>query len=247
MKQESKEIVETKKQELAVLTASDSAMWQNDEVSSNDIIIPRILAMQGLSQFVTEGKARFGDFVNSLSEEVLGGIGKPITFIPFYVQKLLKVSKEVSGKFELLRWEPLTPLNENLEWEDIEGNFKIRREHVYNCFSIIPGQILPVLISLKGKSKKAGKKVITQMYAINMSAKKIAPCSTVMSLSGKSDKNDKGTFVVMDVSNIGDATKDQIAECAKWISIVKSGGAKVATEEEESEGSPTAAPSNTEF
>lgn len=243
-----KEVVEAKKQEVQVMTLEQSSLWQNDEVSSSDILIPRILAMQGLSEFVTDGKAKFGDFVSSLDEKVVGGINKPLQFIPFYLQKLLKVSKEVNGKFELDHFEALTPINENLPWEDIEGNFKIRRDQVYNCFATLEGEALPVCISFKGKSKKAGKKLATQMYAVNVGAKKLPPCATVMTLSGKKEQNDKGTFVVLDVSSFGNATPNQINECAKWIHLVKSGAAKAQEEEESPEVTPARQSSvNTEF
>jgi len=227
-----KEVVEAKKQEVMIMTKDQASLWQNDEVTSSDILIARILAMQGLSEFVTDGKAKFGDFVNSLDEKVVGGINKPLAFIPFYLQKLLKVSKEVNGKFELDRFEALTPINENLPWEDIEGNFKIRRDQVYNCFAVIPGEPLPVCISFKGKSKKAGKKLATQMYAVNVGAKKLPPCATIMSLTGKKEQNDKGTFIVLDVVSSGNSTPDQINECAKWIHLVKSGAAKVQEDDE---------------
>lgn len=206
--------------------------WESSEINSTDIIIPKILPMQGLSEFVTEGKAKFGDFVNSLTEEVLGSINQPMEFVPFYVDKILKISKLVGQKYELLRFEKITPENENLPWEDIEGNFKIKREKIYNVYAVIDGQYLPVVISFKSTSLKAGKKITTQMYAINMAAKKVAPCATVMELRGKKEQNEKGTFVVLEVASKKDSTPEQIAECAKWIKLIKQGAAKVDNSDE---------------
>lgn len=238
----------TKKQGTEVGQAMDLSGWENEEISSSDIIIPSILAMQGLSEFVTDGKAKFGDFVNSLTEEVVGSISKPFEFIPFYLDKTLKISKEINGKYELDRVEKLTPANENLPWEDVEAGAKIKREKVYTAFGIIPGSPLPCLIRFKGKSVKTGKKLATQMYAINMTTKKLPPCASVMSISGKKEQNDKGTFVVLDASVKGESTKEQIAECAKWISIVKQGAVKVHEEDEKTtEETSTFSEANTQF
>jgi hypothetical protein len=88
---------------------------------------------------------------------------------------------------------------------------------------------------------KAGKKITTQMYAINMAAKKVAPCATVMELKGTKNQNDKGTFVVLDVAVKKDATQEQIQECAKWIKIVKQGAAKI-DDSDEKEAEPTVNP-----
>lgn len=228
----------TKSTGTEVGAAIDLSGWDNTEINSNDIIIPSILAMQGLSEFVTDGKAKFGDFVNSLTMEIVGDLNKPFEFIPFFIDKTLKISKKVGQKFELLRVEKLTPANENLEWEDIEDGHVIKREKVYTVFGLIPGDHLPCIIRFKGKSVKTGKKIATQMYVINMTAKKIPPCASVLKITGKKAQNDAGTFVVMDAEVSKDSTKEQITECAKWLSIVKQ-GVKVHDEaEEKSEAAP---------
>lgn len=229
------------------MTKGDENLWGNEQIGSSDIIIPRILVMQGLSEFVTSGSAKFGDFVNSLTSEVVGSIQKPLKFIPFYIDKLHKVSKEINGKYVVDHFEPLTPLNERLPWEDVKDGRKIKRENMYNVYAVIPGYPLPVMFSFKSTSLKAGKKLATQMYALNMQTYKLPPCATVMELVGEKRQNDKGVFTVVDVRVANNSTKEEIAECSKWISIVKSG--KAQTHEEGEEEAPTsgAMPANTEF
>lgn len=243
-----KKELEVKSQEanLTVLSASDANLWGNDQIGSNDIIIPRILVMQGLSEFVTSGKAKFGDFVNSLSEKVVGSIASPMEFIPFYIDKVQKVSKEVNGKYVIDHFEPLTPINEKYPWEDFKDGKKIKRENSYNVYAVLPGYELPVMLTFKSTSIKTGKEIATQMYAINMQTRKIAPCSSVMILSGEKKQNDKGVFTVTHAKVANDATKEQIAECARWIQIVKSGNAQAAPEEDEIPSGLHQA-SNTEF
>ena len=84
---ESTEVVETKGTEV-VNAEQDLNAWGDAPVSARDIIIPKILAMQGLSELVTDGKAKFGDFVDSVTHQVLGSIDKPLEFVPFHMTKL---------------------------------------------------------------------------------------------------------------------------------------------------------------
>jgi len=101
------------------------------------------------------------------------------------------------------------------------------------------------LIRFKSKSVKAGKKLATQMYAINMASNKLPPCATVMLVSGKKEQNDKGTFVVLDVAAKAPSSKEQISECAKWINVVKMGGVKAHDEEIEKEDKTVTPPAAT--
>lgn len=230
------------KKEASELTVQENQeLWGNDQLSSSDFVIPRALVMQGLSEFVVDGKAKLGDVVNSLTEEVMGSIQKPMEFIPFWVDKKMKVLKEVNGKFVLDRIEALTPVNEHL-YDGVENGFKVKYEAVYNVYAIVPGSALPIMVSFKSTSKKAGKKIATIMYAENMTALKLPPCATKLKLISTKRQNDKGTFAVVDIARVGQSTKEEINECAKWIGIVKSGAAK-SHEVEEHEDQSSSQPS----
>ena len=83
----------SKKNEKAVATKSETAVsnvahdlsaWGETEVTSKDIVIPKILCMQGLSDLVSDGKAKMGDFVDSLEGNILGDIDNPVAFVPFH-------------------------------------------------------------------------------------------------------------------------------------------------------------------
>ena len=73
----SKSVVKKEANEVSI----DLAEWGTPDVDATDVVIPKILAQQGLSKFVTEGKAKFGDFCNSLTGEVLGDLSKPISLV----------------------------------------------------------------------------------------------------------------------------------------------------------------------
>src|SRR6185369_11032375 len=72
----------------ALANPSDVSAWGKREIRSSSIVIPQILKMELMSDLVAEGKAKFGDFVDSLSGEVLGNIEKPLVIIPIEVQEV---------------------------------------------------------------------------------------------------------------------------------------------------------------
>ena len=75
--------------------------WGNDVyLGANDIVIPKILPMQGLSQMVADGKAMMGEFRDSLSGEKLGSIAEPIPVVPFHVEKVWDVLEEDGDQFK---------------------------------------------------------------------------------------------------------------------------------------------------
>jgi len=68
------------------------------------------------------------------------------------------------------------------------------------------------------------------MYVRNKAAGLVPP-AYVMELGGKKDKNDKGTFAVMEVKPLEKTSDDLISECLNWYKVIKSGNTKVAAEE----------------
>lgn len=91
-------------------------------VLASDIVIPKLLLMQGLSDFVTEGRARQGDIVKSSTVVKVAGIGAPgetfktIDFIPLKVTTGWAEKERVGQKFEFRKAFPRTPTNDHLPW-----------------------------------------------------------------------------------------------------------------------------------
>lgn len=230
---------ESAQQELTVAQATDVALaaqnldaWGESPVSSRDIIIPKILAMQGLSELVTEGKAAFGDFVDSVSGEVLGSITKPLKFVPFYMEKVWIISSKKQGdqKFEFEKYEPVTPNNLDKPFTEFIMDREYKNEYSLQFYVLRPEDpSIPYVISFKSTSSRAGKILSTQMYVRNRAAG-LTPASYVMELGGKKEKNDKGTFVVMETKPVEKTSPELLVEAMNWLQIIRQGGAKVAAE-----------------
>lgn len=225
----------------ASLLAHDLGEWGTGDISSRDLVIPKILAMQGLSELVSEGKAKLGDFVDSVSGQVLGSIDKPVEFIPFHMDKVWIVSRKKKGesKFEFERYEAVTPANMDLPFEAAEGDDTIKYEYTLQFYVLLPEDTsMPYVISFKSTSLRGGKVLSTQMFVRNRAAGLIPP-AYIMELTGKKEKNDKGTFITMEARPKGKTPDSLLAECLNWYKVIKSGGAKVAAEKPESHSTAT--------
>lgn len=221
----------------------------NGGVSSADVVIPKILAMQGLSKMVTEGVAKFGDLVDSLSGEVLGNTDKPVQVIPFHLHKIWITSFKAKGKnkFEFQSIEDVTPANENKSWEVNTAEGTIKNEKCFNFYCLRPDDMsLPYIVGFKSTSLKAGKQLATQMYVKNRSAGKVPPAK-VINLGGIKRSNDDGTFVVLDVNVARDSSNEEIMECLNWFKTVQSGGTKTDNSDIGTKPTNTTADTNPEF
>lgn len=217
--------------------------WDNDVyLGANDIIIPKILPMQGLSVMVADGKAMMGEFRDSLSGEKLGSIAEPIPFIPFHVEKVWDILEEDGDQYKWVRSEPLIEdptkagYNDNLPWTDKVDGIEVKRVRRMNFYVMLPSQIdagiaVPYVLSFKSTSYREGKKLFTQMYMRNRKANLPPPGYTFI-LSGVKQKNDKGTFIVPTIE-LGPLTPaSQISECLSWYKLIKKGAVKVDDTEE---------------
>ena len=226
-----KQVAKKQNQEVAEQEMTVEGWGETPEIGANDIIIPKILAMQGLSEFVAEGKAQIGDFRESINGAKIGSIDQPFEFIPVHIDKVWITSKKVEGRFKFQSIEQVTRNNENLPWSfEINGE-EYRRDYTMNCYCMLPVEVesglgMPYIISFRRTSFKAGQKLFTQMYVRNKQMGKVPP-ATVMSLCGKREKNDQGTFIVMDVAESRYASNDEVKAAFNLFKTIQCGNMKV--------------------
>lgn len=209
-------------------------------LTAKDIIIPKILVMQGLSKQVTTGKAVMGEFRDSLNGKLLGDIEKsPLEFIPFLLEKVWIVFEERNGTMKYTKTIPMDAANENWPYEEVINGVKIKRDRTMNFYVLLPSEVsaggeIPYILSFRRTSARAGQKLATTMYVRNISANK-TPASTALSLLGTRQSNDKGTFVVADVQEKRGSTPQEVASALAWVKRIKAGQTKVDDSDLESE------------
>ena len=236
-----KEVAVKQESELIVATPRVED-WGAPEIGSQDILIPKILVMQGLSQFVADGVAQIGDFRDSVSGALLGNLTTPIRFIPVHIDKTWVLSKKIGDRFKYQTMIPVTRDNESMDWEytDEEGVL-CRRDYTMTCYCLLPGDIesglpMPYTISFRRTSMRAGKKLFTQMYIRNRQAGQVPP-AVIMELSAKREKNDQGTYMVLDVAPVKAASPLEINAAFDLYKTIQGGNVRVDHSDLEAEAS----------
>jgi len=211
--------------------AQDISAFGDHVVNTKSIMLPKILLMQKMSEMVDDGDAQVGEFRESLDKTLIGSVEKPFEVIPFHVDEVWVIQKEIDGDWKFDRIEPMGPSNEGWRYEGMEDGSKVRRYHTQNYYVLLPGDVkkgnaLPYVLSFRSTSLKAGKKLYTHMYAKCLGTG-IRPDAYHVRVSASKQKNDKGVFYVMDVRSGDKSTKAELDESLKWIRIVKAGQTKI--------------------
>jgi hypothetical protein len=125
------------------------------EVLAKDILIARLLNMQGLSDLVVEKKAQTGEFIRSTTEEKLGDDKSVIDFIPLKVTMEWMEKEKVGAKFEFRKMVARTAMNDNAPWTFwrnpqgqeadkagvLLGATEWKRVKVLNVYSLLPKDV----------------------------------------------------------------------------------------------------------
>lgn len=235
MSKETKEVA--KKEQNTALSQSTQATWGNENVDKSDIMLGKILLMQGLSEAVMDGKAKFGDMLDSLEGKVLGDKNSPIEIIPILTNKTWVVSKkhvqEIKGKrvlgskFEYEGIIPMTAENQHLEMEEtLEDGSIIRRDRSLNFYVLLANDVqgLPYIVSFRRTSYTAGKKLITHFAKMQML--KQPPAAKTLKLTCVEDSNDLGTYYKFNIEQGRNSTAEEINTAYEWYKTISKGGVK---------------------
>lgn len=219
----------------AALEVSKNAIVSEEKVSAQDILIPKLLLMQGLSELVTSGEATIGEFVCTTSKEVFGNYEKSFTVVPFYIHKkwieyeIIKTRNGTDKKFSQMIpivTDPAAPgFNDNLPLleDDIE------RVRVFDLYCLIPSEVemglaFPYVIPFQKTSMDAGRTAYTQMYIRN-GANGLSYAA--LDISAKTKQNDHGTFGVPAVKLARKSTELEMEAAAHWYKAVVGGQTKL--------------------
>lgn len=231
MAKATKKEVATPTQEVAKTTLTSvpaaqgpDAAWGSENVSGQDLLVSKLLVMQGLSKLVSDGDANVGQIRDSLEGKLLGGKEKPVDVIAFTSFRTWVIFEKIDGKDEYVKTEPMTPDNENWLGNEIVGGVEIRRDRCLNFYVLRPeeikeGMAFPYLVSFRRTSSQAGKKLSTFAAKLKAFGKPMA--AKVVSLSVQAMENDKGKFFGFDVNITRDSTEAEIAEAKKWYLTLK--------------------------
>lgn len=208
--------------------------WATQGTSNDDLLIPRILCMQDISDLVKREKAKSGFLVNGVSGEILAERGHGLEIIPitaFREWHVMGQDERNPQKWNFLRRELMTQGNEGLPVVDNERGQAIKRIKALNFFCVLPSRIedMPFLISFKKSSIYAGKKLSTHFQMSAM--KKVAPAGHVFKLVTEQRSWDGNTFYAMNVETGRPSTQHELDVARMWYQTLGKQEIKVADEE----------------
>lgn len=210
------EIAKVEHDEFELVLPTES--WGAGEgVAAEDLLIPKILLQQKMSDLVDQGKAKPGEFRSSLSGELLGDEKKPVEVIFFDAFKnwLIFESDQYAGNV------PYT--GERLAYE--EGTTK--RVLCYNFYCLLASRMddIPHLLSLSRTGTRAAKSLMTA-FARLARIKKPSAAKT-FKLSCHQEKNEKGSYHVCDVLEGRDTTAAEQSAAHSWYQDIRKSRVKV--------------------
>lgn len=238
------EIVKKETQEVGMPIGA----WGGEAVSATDVLIPKVLLMQSLSEHVVEGDAGAGDLVDSVSGEVLlsskaAKEGKTFEVIPITMFKTVVIERFNGQKWEYVRTQPYSIGDEKKLWEFEEDGQKFRGNVTLNFYILRADQVndpstLPYVVSFRRTSTKAGKFIATHFMKCNMA--KIPPAAKTILIGSKSEKSDNGPYQVFTAADGNKTDPAAIKIAYGWFQQINQGLTKVDESEDKSSESPIA-------
>lgn len=126
-----------------------------EQILASDVVIPRLWLMQGLSEMVSEGRAKPGEIRRSVGGDLVGDPTHPIEFIPLTFQNkwVIQESPKPGAKYEYRKTlsrdgglddsrKIITDqTGENLPWDFTHGGTQWKRVKVLNVFALLVSDI----------------------------------------------------------------------------------------------------------
>ena len=224
----------SKKQDLVkaqsneVVTQVNMSEWGDVVVESKDLLLPKILLLQAISEVVKQREGRDGDYYNTLLGEVCSNDKGEISILPFYCRQSYTVEKWNGKKFEFLRSDP-HEVGEVRQYEVEDSTGRYKYLHNYEFFCMLENGGTPASVTFRSTSHKAGQQLFNLMYVQNYE-KGRTPAHNWITLGRREQTNDMGTFWVMDIGMGRESVVEEVKECLKWITVIKKSAYKVKEE-----------------
>lgn len=210
-----------------------------------DLLIPKILLMQGVSQAVNDEKAMAGDMIDSVSLEKLGsGREKDYKEIPVVAltsNKTWVVHEIIDGQPDWKEEVPMTAENQNWAQEEVVDGVLLRRDRSINFYLLRADQLddptaIPYMISFRRTAYRTGRQLSSHFSRCDKANHMIRarrqrgedvpyvkPCATIWNLGAKKTSNDTNTWWVPTLEKGGDLDPQYLGVCGQWLKMIRQG------------------------
>lgn len=225
---ESKELQENLEEKSLATDNFNSDFSGNEEADSSDIIVPRILLMQGTSKWVPE-TFNMGEIIDSVEEKVLAKKGETLKILPFIMTKTWEVFSDEQPP-AWLRKEKWNAANDQLDWKFTEedpdrGTIDCFRQRNYGFYCFVlegDGSIdefaVPSLVNFRSASGfKEGKKIAS--WFARMKSMKKPGFTVTWELSTETVKESDKSYQKYIVKRGENSTEEQQKVVMKWLEL----------------------------
>lgn len=195
--------------------ASTKARGFEEEITQDDLLIPRAKLLQALSPEITEGVEGLkpGDIINSLTRQKLGDIFIPIFYFTQWIRFNPRNEKapgyDASYGLGDIIYRTNNPHDERLKvdgvWQDDRPPLATK---FMSFFSVFEGLDMPIVVSFSKTSMRAGKSLLSLAKFSNSDM-----WSRKYTLKSKKTQSDKGTYFTLDVAMAGLTGEDDLKRC----------------------------------
>lgn len=205
--------------QVATTKGNGLAHMPGAQVLKEDLELGRLILVQGNNVLKKNLGAKDGDIVNTLTDQIVAGVGKSIELIPLFSVPIWSWFY-TDGKKEWVKSEARTA-NHPAEWDQWE--FKVVHEKRFIkpsralVLTALPkGEVLPVTINIKKSGYKAAAKKIETLKAMLGSAGKPFYSQSIL-LSTAEASWEGNPYLTFKVAFGGDSSKEEMEKAEVWI------------------------------
>lgn len=226
--------VATKTEETAL--AIPEGAWGCENLAAEDILISKVLLMQGQSTIVQNGEAVPGQLIDSVTKEPMGGFDPksknkiPVELVAFYSTKTWVISerpvKRKPGEDKFVFQAEIPQDMDNINWpqEETIGEVEVRRDRSINFFclktsDVAAGPCVPILVSFRRTGYMAGKKLTSMGKKLQAYNQPLA--AQVFQLGVEQQEKDGNKYWKFDVIPGRQSSKVELAKSFEWFQVVK--------------------------
>ncbi len=216
----------TKKEEKQLAAYGD--LMDDAAVSGSDIIIPKILLMQAMSNFVKDEKARSGEYRGSLGCEKIADKGEGFEAIPFKMYKTW-ITLTTKGN-EFVRQEPFTVENAGWPRDEIIDGKECNNYEAINYYVLLPSEIaegsyMPHVMTFRSTGYIAGKTLETHRVKMKEFGKPL--CFKTFQFSSELREKDGNSWYVPTVTPVRDTEDKELEAVKHWMNVIKQSQVRV--------------------
>lgn len=258
MSEKVQEALEANQAKALAVAQQNSAVALNDadpdfdpslagQVDQADILIPKLLLMQGTSKLVQKELVAMGSVIDSVTKEEVITKSETLEIIPLTTFKSIDVSLRKPGEkqFKFVQTLPFDGKTALLAKEEETSEGTVQRMHAINVYVLRRDQIndpsaMPYLIKFKSTGYKIGKEMVNHFTKSNMLKKN--PYHKTLILGVDRESNDENTWYVFSLKSgkVFDRSVDGpiLAACKEWAKITLAGSVKVDSSDEAADAAP---------